>query len=102
MNLKNVYLLLALLGAVIPYVFFVQYLSAEGSSIGGFIPALFANGAAGGFSADLLITSFTFWLFLFSQKTPRIWMYIAINLSIGLSCALPTYLYLRERSRAER
>ncbi len=102
MNLKNVYLLLTIVGALIPYVFFVQFFAAEGSSLGTFIPALFANGAAGGFSADLLITSITFWIFLFAQRTPRIWAYIAVNLVIGLSCAVPAYLYVQERSREEQ
>lgn len=60
-----------------------------------FIAALFVNGAAGGFTADLLISSFAFWVFLFAQKAPRIPIYIALNLTIGLSCALPLYFYFR-------
>ncbi|NIN67634.1 MAG: DUF2834 domain-containing protein, partial [Anaerolineae bacterium] len=68
----------------------------------GFVSALFANGAAGGFAADLLITSFVFWLAMFYQRSkgkgPRPALFIALNLLIGLSCALPAYLYAMERS----
>jgi len=46
-----------------------------------------------------LITSFVFWTFLWARKTPRLWAYVLINLTIGLSCALPAYLYVRAREQ---
>lgn len=98
--MKRVYLILAVLGAVAPYLFFFQFFSLEGVKLGAFVGALFANGAAGGFTADLLITSVVFWLFMFQQqqkaKGPSPWLFIVLNLLIGLSCALPAYLYARE------
>lgn len=98
--MKRVYLVLAIAGAIIPYVFFIQFFSAEGFNLGGFVSSLFTNGAAGGFSADLLVTSFVFWLWMFHQRRqaggPRPALFIALNLLIGLSCALPAYLYARE------
>ncbi len=99
--MRNLYLALAIAGAVIPYVFFFEFFSTQGTSLLDFIAALFANGAAGGFSADLIITSAVFWVFMFKQqqrgKGPNPIPYIVVNLLIGLSCALPGYLYLRER-----
>lgn len=93
--MRTVYLSMAILGAVIPYVFFLQFGVREGGDLLGFVPALFVNGAAGGFTADLLITSFVFWIYLFSRKDgPTAWPFIALNLAIGLSCALPAYLYV--------
>ncbi len=94
--MKNVYLALAIAGAILPYVFFLQFFAAEGLDIVGFIAALFANGAAGGFTADLLISSFVFWLFMFGnvgKAGPKPWPFIVLNLTIGLSCALPAYLW---------
>ena len=102
MNLKNLYLFLSIAGAVLPYAFFVQFFAAEGVALPTFVSALFANGAAGGFTADLLISSATFWIFLLSQKTPRTWAYVLVNLTIGLSCAVPAYLYVREREREQQ
>ena len=98
--MKNIYLALAILGGIIPYLFFIQFIQAEGINLPLFLESLFTNGAAGGFSADLLITSFVFWLFMFQQAkspgAPRPYLFIVLNLTIGLSCAFPAYLYARE------
>ena len=92
--MKNLYLALAVIGAVVPYVFFLEFFAQAGLALPTFIGALFANGAAGGFTADLLISSAVFWIYLFSRADgPKPWLFIALNLTIGLSCALPAYLY---------
>lgn len=95
MNLKTVYLIMAIAGAIIPYVFFISFVMGQGIDLAAFSGALFANGAAGGFTADLLISSFAFWLFMFARQNqgPKPWVFIVLNLSIGLSCALPAYLW---------
>ena len=99
--MKNLYLLLAIVGAIVPYYFFFQFFQAEGVDIVAFISALFVNGAAGGFSADVLLASVIFWLFMFHQvkasEGPKPYLFIALNLAIGLCCALPAYLYAREK-----
>lgn len=101
--MKNVYLVLAIVGAVIPYLFFGQFILGEGVNLPQFVSALFANPAASGFTSDLLITSAVFWLLMFSEQrkgsrtglNPLI--FVGLNLAIGLSCALPAYLYAKER-----
>ncbi len=101
--MKTLYLVLALVGAVVPYIFFMQHFSSEGIGLVGFVQALFANPAASGFTADLLITSSIFWIFMFQQhkrgKGPSPVIFIVLNLLIGLSCAFPAYLYARERQQ---
>lgn len=98
--MKNVYLVLAIVGAVVPYFFFVQFFADSGINLPAFISALFANSAAAGFTADLLITSLVFWIYMFSRSEgPAPWLFIALNLSIGLSCALPAYLYVVTKNR---
>lgn len=101
MSRRTIYLLLAVVGAVVPWLFFARFFAAEGLG-GAFIPALFVNGAAGGLTADLLISSLVFWIFLFAEArrtgVGRTWIYIVINLAIGLSCALPLFLWARERA----
>ena len=100
MNLKTVYLVLAILGAAIPIVFFASFALDNGLDLFAFVGALFVNGAAGGFTADLLISSFVFWIYMFSnpEDGPKPWAFIALNLCIGLSCALPAYLWARTRA----
>lgn len=96
--MKNLYLVLAIVGAVVPFVFFLEFIGASGLDLGGFIGALFVNGAAGGFTADLLISSAVFWIYLFSRADgPSPWPFVVLNLTIGLSCALPAYLYTVSR-----
>jgi hypothetical protein len=98
--MKQTYLIFAIVGAVVPILFFVGVFHTHMVGPVGFVPALFANSAAAGFSADLLITSFVFWIFMFNAKAGlKPWLYVILNLTIGLSCALPAYLYARERTR---
>jgi hypothetical protein len=99
MNLRTIYLLFAILGAVIPIAFFADFAVDQGIDLVAFVMALFVNGAAGGFTADLLISSFVFWIYMFSNQSdgPKPWVFIALNLCIGLSCALPAYLWSRTR-----
>ena len=99
--MKKLYLIAAVIGAIVPYIFFFNFVQLNGVDILGFVSALFVNGAAGGFSADLLVSSFVFWVFMFQQQQksgPKPWVFIILNLSIGLSCALPAYLYARDKS----
>lgn len=101
--IKKVYLALAFAGAIVPYVYFVQHFADVGFGISDFVSAIFINPAAGGFTADLLISSFVFWIAMFSRfgrgKGPKPLLFIILNLTIGLSCALPAYLYANESSR---
>ena len=104
--MKTLYLFPAIVGAVLPYAFFIQHFSSEGVSVPGFVAALFANPAAGGFTADLLFTSVVFWIFMFQRRSrengPRPIIFIVLNLLIGLSCAFPAYLYARARKEVTR
>ena len=93
--MKNFYLVAAVVGAIVPYVFFIEFFMARGLDLVTFIEGVFANGAAGGFAADIFISSAIFWGYLIANKEPGIWRYVIINLLIGLSCALPYYLYVK-------
>lgn len=98
--MKKIYLFLAIIGGIVPYIFFFHFFQNYGFNITTFITALFPNGAASGFTADLVISSFIFWIFLFHQYEkgagPKPILFIFMNLFLGLSCALPAYLYARE------
>jgi hypothetical protein len=98
--IKKIYLILAFGGAIVPYIFFVQHFADAGLHLGGFMAAVFANPAAGGFTADLLISSLVFWIAMYHRqslgKGPKPLFFIILNITIGLSCALPAYLYASE------
>ena len=101
--MKIVYLLAAIVGAVVPYWFFLQHFAEEGVALQTFLAASFANPAASGGFADLILSSLVFWAYMFTRGpgAPRPWLFIVLNLFIGLSCALPAYLYWRERGESQ-
>ncbi len=73
----------------------------KGLNLKAFIWALFANGAAGSFTVDLLLPSFIFWLFMIHQfkesNRPKPYIIVALNLNLGLCCAMPAYFYTRDK-----
>tara|TARA_B100000676_G_C17524152_1_gene554288 strand:- start:152 stop:478 length:327 start_codon:yes stop_codon:yes gene_type:complete len=100
---ERIYLVAAIAGAIVPYVFFISFFAEYGIALPSFLAGVFANGAAGGFPADIFISSAVFWTLMMSRRTPYLWVYIVVNLTIGLSCALPLWLWREEvRNRAER
>ena len=98
--MKALYLGLAVVGAIVPYAFFLTHIQAVGFDPMNFLSAMFANAVAGGLMSDLTLSSFVFWIWLVHSGAKRPWLFVALNLCIGLSCALPAYLYARERERA--
>ncbi len=101
--MKNFYLIAAIVGAAIPLVLFAEHFTAAGFSVGTFIRAVFANPAAAGFAADVLISSAVFWALMQVRRPtgPVLWPFIVLNCAIGLSCALPAYLYTCARRDVE-
>lgn len=104
--LKKLYAGLSVVGFVLPYIPFTQFVLANGLDLGVFIRALFANHAAAMFTFDLLISSFVFWLLLVHEGgrlgMKNLWVYVAANLLVGLSLALPLFLYFRETALEEQ
>lgn len=97
MNIRSLFLLLAIVGGIVPLIFFGQHFGSVGFGLVEFVKALFANPAAGGFASDLLISSLVFWIAMFYRRAqgrgPKPALFILLNLFIGLSCALPAYVY---------
>lgn len=89
------FMILAILGAILPYVFFVQVFATEGLNFGGLIPAIVARGGdfhdrpalqfARYLAGDVRPTGA-------GQESQSI-LFIVLKLTIGLSCGLPACLY---------
>lgn len=98
---KNIFLLLAILGFIAPYYFFLQVPVEKGFDLPLLLQPLFANNLLRGLTADLTVTVIVFWIFVFVEanrlqmKVP--WAYLLATLLVGLSFALPLFLYFRER-----
>ncbi|WP_395541851.1 DUF2834 domain-containing protein [Neotabrizicola sp. sgz301269] len=101
MTIRNFYLLMAAVGTVVPWLFFGSFFAQHGFALPLFLQSLFANGPAAGFSADVLISIPIFWLWSWRdaerQNVERWWLVLPASFFVGLSLALPLYLYLREQ-----
>ena len=101
MTLFRTYLALALAGAILPYVIFVPWLAAHGLAPGLFFAQLFATAPATIFAADVLFAALVFVIFALAEGRrlgmTRLWLYPLVTFTIGLCCALPLFLALRER-----
>jgi hypothetical protein len=100
--MKNAYFVLTIIGTIVPYVFLIEHFNAAGFGVPTLLASAFANGSAGGFAADVLISSAVFWVYLGNRKVPSRWIYMALNVAVGLSCALPLYLYVSTRANQTR
>lgn len=101
---SRVWFALAVLGTVIPWAFFGGWFAQNGLSPLSFVADLFTNGAAAGFSADVMISIAVFWLWSFfdarREEVTRWWLVLPAGFTVGLSLALPLYLGLREKESA--
>jgi FtsH-binding integral membrane protein len=104
--MKKLYLGLAFVGTVWPYAHFVPFLMTHGLDLALFVQQAFANQIASFFAADLLVSWAVFWVFAFHEAARlRIkgwWICLVANLVVGLSLALPLFLWMRERQRDRR
>lgn len=101
MTKKNIFLLLAILGFLAPYYFFVQVPPESALDIPALIQPLFANNFMKGVAMDLTVSVIVFWVFVFAEanrlQMKNWWLYLVATLLVGLSFALPLFFYFRER-----
>jgi hypothetical protein len=95
-----VYLALAVVGVIAPYAFFLQWFGSGDVGFRAFLEQMFATPVAGGLSADLTMSSIVFWVWSWGEARRRgmrrWWLYVVANLAVGLSLALPLFLWARE------
>ena len=104
MKQKNIYLFLAFLGAVLPYSQFIPWVMKNGLHLGFFLRQLFANRIGGFFGLDVLVSAVVLVRFVRVEgkrlRMRNLWLPIAGLCTIGVSFALPLFLYLREGALA--
>lgn len=99
--MQRFYLTVAVVGAVIAWLFFGSYFASHGPDIVGFVAALFVNGPGSGFAFDLLMSIGLFWIWSFIDArrhgVPHWWIVLPTASFVGLILAMPLYFFLRER-----
>lgn len=100
---RRFYILGALVGTFVPWIFFTRFITIEGLNIQLFIQQLFGSAPAAGFSSDVLISLFVFWVWSFFDARDiginRWWWTVPAGLAVGLSLAMPLYFILRQTAR---
>ncbi|HJQ23454.1 MAG TPA: DUF2834 domain-containing protein [Blastocatellia bacterium] len=98
---QYLYLLLSVLGVVLPYSQLLPFLREHGMNLPLLVEQLFANRVSAFFALDVVVSSAVLWVFVFVEGRRRrmrhLWVYVLCNLLVGVSLALPLFLYVRER-----
>ncbi len=101
MKPKHVYIVLCVLGTVLPYSQIIPWMNENGYDILLLFRQVFEFRAGAVFAMDLFVTATTFFAFMFLERprlrVPGTWMAVAGTFLVGASLGFPLYLYLRER-----
>ena len=104
MSLRSVFLVLALVGAVAPYAFFVPWLREHGLDVARLLRELGANRVSSFFGADVIVSAAVVLALLVARRERltrwQLGATLAATLSIGVSCGLPLLLAFLEPDRA--
>jgi uncharacterized protein DUF2834 len=103
MKLSHWYLVLCVLGTILPYWQFVPFLRQHGLDLDLFVKQLFASPVSGFFAMDVVVSSVVLWVLVLveGRRYPvrHRWAPLAGNVVVGVSLGLPLFLYLRETTR---
>jgi len=97
--MKKVFLLMSLLGVVLPYYFLINYLQEDGASWSGFWSDLYLTNPMSMVTMDITVAASSFLILIVYQyvkkqiELKRLIKYVACFTMVGFSLALPIYLY---------
>lgn len=98
---KTIYLILAIVGFILPYYFVFKFYTANEMSTSAALAQLVSSDWGALFVADLLISVLAAWTFIYNEakrlNMKYWWAYPIATMMVGLSFALPLFLYFRER-----
>ena len=105
MRLKHLYLMLCVLGTVIPYSQLIPFVQENGLRLGLMVQQLFVNHVSAFFGLDVIVSAIVVWIFIGVEGrnagVSRLWLPRAAILTVGVSLALPLFLYMREVRQEE-
>jgi hypothetical protein len=99
MTRRNVYLSLFIIGTIVPLAAFIPWVIDHGLDISRMVEELFVNRISAFFGLDVIVSTIVFWVFI-NWEGKRVgaplWAPIVASLLVGVSSALPLFLFLRE------
>jgi Protein of unknown function DUF2834 len=97
---KIIYLVLCIAGVILPYSQLIPFLREHGLDLPLFFQQLFANRVSGFFGMDVIVSSLTLWVFVYSEgtrlKMRHLWVCVVGSLLVGVSLGLPLFLLMRQ------
>lgn len=100
--MQILFLILAVIGAVVPLMYFIPFVLTNGFDLPLIVSQLFQNNVSASFGLDVIISAFVLFVFVFSEGRRRrmkhLWIYVVCTSLIGVSLGLPLFLLFRERS----
>jgi hypothetical protein len=100
MKPKTLYLVLCLVGLLLPYSQFVPWVLQHGLNLPLFARELFANRIGAFFGMDVIVSAVALLVFTRIESARlgirKRWLVVIAVLTVGVSLALPLFLYLRE------
>ena len=99
MTRKYVYLALFIIGTIVPLAAFIPWVMDHGLDISRMVEELFVNRISAFFALDVIVSTLVLWIFV-NWEGKRVGVPlgapIIASLLIGVSSALPLFLFLRE------
>jgi hypothetical protein len=100
MRIRHLYLLLCVIGAILPFTQYVPFVLAQGWNLQIFFQQMLANRISIGFALDLVVAAIVFIIFIFAEGKRLgmrfVWLPLTVTLLIGLSSGFPLFLYMRQ------
>lgn len=97
-----IYVALTIFGAAVPLAEFVPWLRDHGPDARLFVNELFVNRISSFFGLDIIVSAVVLIVFIRVEsawrRIPLAWLPVVALVTIGVSCALPLCLALRERA----
>ena len=100
--MKRFFLCGAVAGTALPFAFLTHFVLANGFNASVFARQLFQNDVAMFFAMDVVVSAVMLWGFILlegrRQRMPHLWIYVLCTLFVGVSLALPLFLFFREHT----
>jgi hypothetical protein len=101
MKPKTIYLILCFIGLILTYWQFLPWVAQNGLNMPLFFHLLFANRISAFFGMDVFVSAAALLVFMRTEGSrlhvPGRWIPIVALIFVGVSLALPLFLYMRER-----
>lgn len=101
MKLRHCYLLLAVVGAVLPYSQFLPWIATHGLNLSLFFQELFSTRVSAFFALDVIVSAMVLIPFILLEgqrlDLSRLWLPVVATFFVGVSLGFPLFLYMRQR-----